>query len=300
MKIALIGLGKVGTNAAFMLTQMDFVEELIIINRSKDKAQGIALDLFHCSPQLSTNVWGTDFGELEKAKGCDLIIVTAGVQRVEGQSRTDVAIQNKSILTDIFRKIKDPESKTIYLIATNPVDSFTYLAWQELGVSSKRVFGLGTSIDTMRFKAYLAKDLRVHPSKVNALILGEHGEKMVFIDQLPTVEDMEVSIEAKEEAFRAARAGGGELIKLIKGTHFGASLCLSKIIEAIYKDTGEILPLVTIYNYPNVGRVGLSLPVTISLDGIKQVIIPEMSSDEKKALDEAAASLYTRQNELLG
>src|SRR5437868_2247747 len=79
------------------------------------------------------------------------------------------------------------KENTYLIVVSNPVDVLTYLAVQRSGLPWQRVIGLGTVLDSTRFRSNLAKRLRVAATQVNALILGEHGDSMVPIWSSATI-----------------------------------------------------------------------------------------------------------------
>src|SRR6185295_12155098 len=83
-------------------------------------------------------------------------------------------------------KVKLAENWILFVVA-NPVDILTYLGIKLLGLPSHRVVGLGTVLDTTRFRSMIGEKIQADPTKVNALILGEHGDSMVPIWSSATV-----------------------------------------------------------------------------------------------------------------
>ena len=67
------------------------------------------------------------------------------------------------------------------LVVSNPVDVLTYLAVTQLDLPAGQVIGLGTQLDTARFRSLIAEALELPPTQVSGLILGEHGDSMVPI-----------------------------------------------------------------------------------------------------------------------
>ena len=72
-------------------------------------------------------------------------------------------------------------------LVSNPVDILTYVAADRLGLPLNQVIGLGTQLDTIRFRSLIAQRMGVPPTQTSALILGEHGDSMVPIWSSATV-----------------------------------------------------------------------------------------------------------------
>ena len=179
MKVSIIGGGgRVGSCAAFALECMGLVSEIQIIDANAEAAEGEALDLLHGSAVLGGQRINT--GCYKRAADSDMFIITAGLRRKPDESRLDLINRNVSLFRQILASIKEGGYKrdAFVFVVSNPVDILTYIAAQELDLPRERVIGLGTMLDTSRFRALIAKELKVPATQVNATVLGEHGDSM--------------------------------------------------------------------------------------------------------------------------
>ncbi len=152
-----------------------------MIDANAEAADGQALDLVHGSAFLSDQTIyaaGT-----ETCADADVIVITAGLRRKPDESRLDLINRNVALFRSILGDLKKQKLKdgAIGFVVSNPVDVLTYLMVRELGLPAERVIGLGTMLDTSRLQGMLARELKVAPTQVSALILGEHGDSMVPI-----------------------------------------------------------------------------------------------------------------------
>src|SRR6187200_385611 len=182
MKVSIIGGGGlVGSNAGFALQCGGVVREIALLDVNLDLASGQALDLLHGGPSTADQVITS--GGYEHVPSSDIVCITAGLRRKPDESRLDLINRN----TDLFVSILDQcisagvKKDALVVVVSNPVDILTYVAADRLGLPANQVIGLGTQLDTIRFRALIAAQLKVAPSQVNALILGEHGDSMVPI-----------------------------------------------------------------------------------------------------------------------
>ena len=180
MKVGIIGGGGiVGSSAGFALQLGGLVHEIVIVDANADLADGQALDMMHGAPAIADQVIGS--GGYECLADADVICITAGLRRKPDESRLALINRNvvlfRSILGEI--KAKGLRSDAIVLVVSNPVDILTYLADKELPLPKGRVIGLGTLLDTLRFRSLLAMNLKCPATQVQAMILGEHGDSMV-------------------------------------------------------------------------------------------------------------------------
>ena len=121
--------------------------------------------------------------------GSNVVVITAGLRRKPDESRLDLINRNVDLFLALLDQVKAAGLKNdAYLVVvSNPVDVLTYLAWSARGLPWQRVIGLGTQLDTARFRSHLARRLQVPPTQVQALILGEHGDSMVPIWSSATI-----------------------------------------------------------------------------------------------------------------
>jgi len=182
MKVSIIGGGGlVGSSAGFALQCGGVVREIALLDVNQELANGQALDLLHGSPSVADQ--RIISGSYEQIPDSDIICITAGLRRKPDESRLDLINRNTDLFVSILNDVAKAGVKkdAIVLVVSNPVDILTYVAADRLGLPLSRVIGLGTQLDTIRFRSLIAQHLQAPPTQVNALILGEHGDSMVPI-----------------------------------------------------------------------------------------------------------------------
>ncbi len=182
MKVSIIGGGGlVGSSAAFALQCGGIVCHIDLIDLNADQARGQALDLLHgASLVADQRIRATGY---EAIPDSDMVIITAGLRRKPDESRLDLINRNVELFLDILGQVNSAGLKreAIVLVVSNPVDVLTYLAVKRLDLPSSQVIGLGTQLDTARFRSLIAEAIGIPPTQVSGLILGEHGDSMVPI-----------------------------------------------------------------------------------------------------------------------
>lgn len=196
MRIAVVGLGSVGETCAHALVASNVVRRLVLVNRTVDVADAIARDLRQARAwdrRLETEVHSLE--EPGVFGGCDLVILTLGPRLRGSQSRRDVATKalamyEKSGLVDRLMEVTDDESPSV-LVVTNPVEVATTWLPEKTGLHPRRVFGLGTTVESARLSQHLAALLDVDAASAWVHVLGEHGSGIVIPDQgrLTALED---------------------------------------------------------------------------------------------------------------
>ena len=188
MKVTIIGGGgRVGSCAAFALQCGGLVAELQLIDANKDTAEGEALDLLHGSAFCGDQkIYAGDYA---RAADSDIFLITAGLRRKPDESRLDLINRNVALFVGILDSIKAAgfRKDAQVFVVSNPVDILTQLAVQRLGLPWPQVYGLGTMLDTSRFSSFIADELKLAPTQVKALILGEHGDSMLPVWSSATV-----------------------------------------------------------------------------------------------------------------
>src|SRR5262245_11566822 len=188
MKVSIIGGGGlVGSSAAYALQCGGIVSDICLIDANQDTALGHATELLHGS--CVTADQRITAGTMADVATSNIIVITAGLRRKPDESRLDLINRNVDLFLSLLDQVKAGGLKesSYLVVVSNPVDVLTYLAVQRSGLPWQRVLGLGTVLDTIRFRGYLARELQVPTTQVNAVILGEHGDSMVPIWSSATV-----------------------------------------------------------------------------------------------------------------
>jgi len=296
MKIAIIGAGRVGASLAFALQMRGIGREIVLLDVREEIAKGEAEDLLQGSagayPQIFTS-------EMEKAQEADVFVVTAGARREPNESRLSLIQRNLVIFREVLRQIGAlKKENSLLLVISNPVDVLTYFAHKESGFPKNKIIGLGTLLDTLRLRSYLASILNVDPRDVNAMVLGEHGDSMVFpfsianVGGIPLLSYPGVNEGILEEIKEKVRKAGAEMIRLKGGAGTAVAIAGLKVIEALERDSHSILPLsVYLEGEMNMEEVCLSLPCVVGREGIEMIIQPPLTREEKDALNLSSQAL---------
>lgn len=299
MKVSIIGGGgRVGSDAAFCLQLGGIVREIALMDMNQDMAHGEALDLRHGSALTASQKITS--GGYEVVDGSDCVVITAGLRRKPDESRLDLINRNvtlfKGILDDL-KKVRLGEGATI-LVVSNPVDILTQLAAEARILPESQVLGLGTVLDTCRFRSLLADRFDVGAKDVHALILGEHGDSMVPIWSSATVNGVSIqSLPGYSDAegqvvFEATKKSGAEVIRLKGGAGRAVGVSIAEVVHAIALDNAPILPVSSIqHGALGMSGVSLSMPTKVGRLGVAQIVEPKLSDQEREGLEKSAQSL---------
>jgi L-lactate dehydrogenase len=271
MKVAIIGAGRVGVTAAYTLIVQGVVNYLALIDQNQERARGEVLDIIHGAPLLPPT--SISYGNISAAEGADLVIISAGIPRQPGESRLELAQKNAGLIRRIMEELNLLRSVPLVLVVTNPVDVMTHVAMK--AAKNSRVFGLGCVMDSLRYRSLLGTMLRVSPANVDAMILGEHGDSMVPMLSVASVQGIPLQQmpgwdeEKYNQVVEQTRTGGAEVIKLKGGTYYSVALAICQVARAIERDSREILPVTSFCpDYMGLGEVTISRPALVGRQGI--------------------------------
>src|SRR3954451_4686548 len=288
MKVSIIGGGGlVGSCAAFALQCGGVVSQIDLIDVNGDLCRGQALDLLHgASLVADQRIRATGYEAIPES---DLICVTAGLRRKPDESRLDLINRNVELFLNILDQIKaaGPKRDAIVLVVSNPVDVLTYLATAQLGLPPAQVIGLGTQLDSARFRSLIADALKLPATQVTATILGEHGDSMVPIWSaaqaagLPLEKFPGWTNQSADALFAKTRGSGAEVIKLKGGAGFAVGLSIREVVHAIALDSKRILPVASLVNgVYGMRDVCISVPTVVGRKGAEQQLEIELWSKE--------------------
>jgi L-lactate dehydrogenase len=276
MKVSIIGGGgRVGSNAAFALQCYGIVSEIHLLDANEQLAVGEALDLMHGeSIAADQKIYA---GGYDKCADADLVCITAGLRRKPDESRLDLINRNVTLFRQILDSLKGAGLKkdSIIFVVSNPVDVLTRMVIDHLKWDPSRTIGLGTQLDTARFRSLIADAVDLPPTQVKALILGEHGDSMVPIWSSATVAGVSLlkipnfNGTLQQKLFERTKNSGSECLKTKGGAGWAVGLSIVEVIHAIAKDQPQILPVSTqLTGEYDIRNTCISVPTTVGRTGV--------------------------------
>ncbi len=299
MKVSIIGGGgRVGSNAAFALQCAGIVSEIQILDANADLAEGEALDLLHGSSSIADQrIYAGDYA---RAKDSDIFVITAGLRRKPDESRLDLINRNVALFSGILESMKTAgfRKDALVFVVSNPVDILTQLAAAKLGLPWQQVLGLGTMLDTARFRSLLAQDLKLAPTQVKALILGEHGDSMFPVWSSATYAGLPLTKIAgctpnfQSQIFERTKGSGAEVIRRKGGAGWAVGLTIAEVVHAIAHDKRHVLPVSTVQQGAyGLRGVSISVPTVVGRAGALAHVEVELWPKEHQALQASARAL---------
>jgi L-lactate dehydrogenase len=299
VKVSIVGGGGlVGSSAAYALQCGSVVSEICLIDANEALAQGHAAELEH-GTALTADV-RVSAGSMVEVANSNVVVITAGLRRKPDESRLELVHRNVDLFLAILDQIKSAglRESAYLIVVSNPVDVLTYLAVRRSGLPWQRVLGLGTQLDTARFRGILGRRLNVPPTQVQAMILGEHGDSMVPIWSSATVAGLPIdqwpgwSPVLQREVFEETKTAGAQIIKLKGGSGFAVGLAIREVVHALALDSRRLLPISTLQDGAyGVRDVCLSVPTVVGCGGARRHVELSLTTKERLGIHQSARVL---------
>lgn len=308
-KVVIVGTGMVGMSYAYSMLNQGTCEELVLIDLDKKRAEGEAIDLNHglsFAPR-KMKIYAGDYSDCSDAY---IICITAGAIQLEGENRLDLLHKNTKIMKSIISEIKKSGFNGILLIATNPVDIMTYVAWKLSGYEKSKVIGSGTTLDSARLRYTLSERLDVNPKDINAYVMGEHGDSQFVawsyafsgvqpIYQIASSKYSKISFNDLENIEDEVRNIAYKIIDCKKSTYYGIGMALTRITKAILDNENSVLTVSSYLNGQyNQDDVYISVPSIVNQDGVREVIHLALENIENTKLDNSIKIMKENINKL--
>jgi len=296
-KVTVVGSGNVGATAAHWIAAAELAD-VVLIDIIEGVPQGKGLDLLESMPIIKKDSYVIGTQDYADTANSDIVVITAGVPRKPGMSRDDLLNINHKIMSDVVGKVVQYSPNCILIIVSNPLDAMAQAAFKMSGFSRNRVIGMAGVLDSARFRAFIAQELKVSVENVTAFVLGGHGDTMVPLPRYSTVAGIPIT-ELMNQAtldrlVQRTRDGGAEIVKYLKtgSAYYAPSAAVAEMAEAILKDKKKILPCAA-YLEGEYGVNGLfvGVPCKLGEKGIEEIIQIKLTPEEKSALDKSAGAV---------
>ena len=293
--ISIIGAGKVGSAAAFNILRYR-ISDVVLIDIFENLAKGEALDMMQTAPAIEFDgkIKGTsDFSEME---GSEIVIVTAGEARKPEMTRIDLANKNAKIVKSIVKEVVQYAPECKLMLVTNPVDIMTYIAYKESGFERNRVFGMGNILDTLRFRSYIAQELKVSREDVRALVIGEHGDSMVPLVEYASVSGIPITRLLKKKQINKivnlTITSGSDVIKLKGSTTYAPAAVIGIMADAILRGRNRVMGVSTyLQGEYGFSDVSIGVPVILGRNGVEKILELELMPKSRKCLEKSATTI---------
>jgi malate dehydrogenase len=296
-KVSIVGSGNVGATAAHWIASKELAD-VVLIDIMEGVPQGKGLDLLEAMPIEKRDSYVIGTQDYADTANSDIVVITAGVPRKPGMSRDDLLNINHKIMKDVVEKVVQYSPNCILIIVSNPLDAMAQAAYRMSGFSRNRVIGMAGVLDSARFRAFIAQELKVSVENVTAFVLGGHGDTMVPLPRYSTVAGIPITElmdqDTLDRLVQRTRDGGAEIVKYLKtgSAYYAPSAAATEMVEAILKDKKKILPCAA-YLEGEYGINGLfvGVPCKLGERGIEDIIQIKLTDREQADLERSAGAV---------
>ena len=306
-KVVLVGTGFVGMSFAYSLFNQGGVNELVLIDVLKEKAEGEALDLSHglayCPSKMEIK-----YGEYNECKDADIVVITAGIAQKPGQTRLELVETNTKIVKSIVEQVMKSGFKGIFIVVTNPVDIITYVVQKVSKMPPSKVIGSGTMLDTARLRYLVGQKLKIDPNNVHTYVMGEHGDSSfvpwehcyIGCKKLTDImKETHKSMKDLEKIRDDVKNAAYEIIEKKKATYYGIGMALTKLVKAILNDEKSLLTVSTYLNGEyNQKDIYIGVPAVVTSKGIREILELQLNEQDQEKLSTSVKILRDTIDEL--
>ncbi len=288
-KITIVGAGHVGAHAT-MWAALKELGDVVLLDIVEGVPQGKSLDMLEAAPvkDFDAHIIGTN--DYSDTDGSDVVVITAGLPRKPGMSRSDLVATNTRIVREVTENIAKGSPDAVILVVTNPLDAMVYVAWKVSGFPKNRVLGLSGALDSSRLRAFIAMELGVSVEDVKAMVIGGHADEMVPLPRYSTVSGIPITQLMSDERIEAimerTKKAGGEIVGLLKtgSAYYAPSAAVIEMAESVMRDKKRVIPSAA-YCEGEYGVSGMfiGVPVKIGNNGAEGIIEIELNEDEREA-----------------
>ncbi|MCX6132427.1 MAG: L-lactate dehydrogenase [Ignavibacteriales bacterium] len=302
-KVGVVGTGLVGSSFVYALMIRELATEIVLVDVDNEKAIGEMMDFNHgLSFSKPVKIVAGSYADLS---GAQVVVIAAGASQQPGETRLDLLARNVKIFRSIVPDVVRHNPDGIILIATNPVDILTHISLKESRLSTAKVIGSGTILDTSRFRFLLGQYYGVDARSVHAYIIGEHGDSEiplwslaniggVRLQEFAPLQNKQYNQSDMDGLFMSVRDAAYEIIKRKGATYYAIGLGLVAIVETILGDYRSVLSVSTMMTGEyGVTDMSLSLPCVVGGNGVEEILTLNLSKDEEKGFRSSAEKLKT-------
>jgi len=293
--ILIIGAGAVGSFSAAVMARKQ-LGTIYLYDIIGDLSIGKALDINQASPYLYTDTRVIGCNRFEEVPGADVVVITAGHARHAGMTRLDLLNKNLAVAEELGNTIMARFPKAKVLIVTNPVDVLAWFLktrWPDMNV-----FGLGCSLDTMRFRYFIAEEVGGSVDCSRGMVIGTHNDDMIPLVNHATVGGVPMrhllGQGAIEKIISRTRSAGTTITQKLKehSGYYAAAHVVTQIVESVVFNRLGTFPL-SVYCTGEYGYEGicLALPSVVGSEGISRVLEIDLDDKERTALNVCASKM---------
>ena len=287
-KVGIVGAGFVGATAAYSLTMLGACHEIVLYDINPDVAKGKAIDIGQSTSYAPQGTIVTAAEDASDLKGCDVIVITAGVPRRNEMTRADLLMINAKIMKDVVGNIVKYSPNAIILCVSNPLDIMNYVVHKLTGWERNRIVGMAGALDGARMAYQINQKVGFGSGQTRAMLIGDHGQNMIPLPEISAVGgvplDQIISKDDMIGIIERTKNGGAEIVKhLGTSAYYAPGRAISVMVQAILDDSRIVMPSSVIldgeYGYSD---ISVGVPVVLGARGVEKIIELDLDEETKK------------------
>ncbi|NYB73685.1 L-lactate dehydrogenase [Sedimentibacter hydroxybenzoicus DSM 7310] len=312
-KLVIVGVGHVGSCVLADAMKMGLFAEIGLIDILKNVSFGEALDQAQSTALTYMNNVEVKSGGYEQCADADVIIVAAGPSIIPDPDnpnakpdRTLLTRTNCEVIREVMVGITSYTKDAIVILITNPLDTMVYVAENEFGYPTGRIFGTGTMLDSARLRKIVADVCGIDPKSVTGFMMGEHGATAFPVlshlnvagiphDRLGQYFENTEEISDPENVKTLVVNSAYNVLNNKGWTNAGVAQAAVTMARAVLLDEKSAYPTcITLRGqYGHDGDVALSMPCIIGREGVLKKLPVELNEWETRKLEESIAYIKT-------
>lgn len=201
-RIAVLGAsGLTGSGLVHQLSQSDGYDEVLLFDVRRNLLEAHAIDLREAQIVTGRERATLTVGDLDRAGdhgSVDLVVVAASLPETPEGTREAFLLGNLGVLRALTPAISRLAGETgLVMFLTNPADTLATCLVSLSGLAPERVFGYCLN-DSVRFRDALSRELGVAPGRIDAVVVGEHGDGQVPLYSRVRVDGRPVTLSAEQ------------------------------------------------------------------------------------------------------
>ncbi|MDR2222972.1 MAG: malate dehydrogenase [Flavobacteriaceae bacterium] len=306
MKVSIIGAGNVGATAADVIAYRQIASEVVLLDIVDGYAEGKAMDIMQCATTsgFNTVVKGIT-KQYSKTVNSDVVVITSGIPRKPGMTREELISTNAEIVKSVIENALTVSPNAIFIIVTNPLDTMTFAALKIAGLPKNRLFGMGSLLDSSRFKYFLSQKLDKPVTDIEGMVIGGHGDTtMIPLTRFATYKGIPVSSLLSEaelqEVVQQTMVGGATLTKLL-GTSawYGPGAAIAAMVDSILNDRKRLMPCsVLLEGEYGQNNVCIGVPCIIGKQGVEAIVDLQLNGTEMAKFNASADAVRATNGDL--
>ncbi|XP_044050818.1 ubiquitin-conjugating enzyme E2 variant 3 [Siniperca chuatsi] len=290
-KVSVIGGGDLGMASVMSILSKCKVDKLVFIDVAESSTKGGSTDLEIFSlPKVDVS------RDMSASAGSRVVVVTANAWSSE-QSYVSVVQTNVEMYRGIIPNLARLSPNAVMLIASQPVDIMTHVAWRQSGLPPTRVIGAGCNLDSERLSHILDINLNTHKP---AWVIGELSDSKVAVMSNTGLSTQQLEIATGSISTKPLLDRAFEIMKNRGQRSWSVGLSIADITNSVLTDKMKTHSVSTLaQGWGGIGaEVFLSLPCIIGSNGSTRLAGVSLGQEEDSKLRDSVTSLSNLISEL--